>query len=161
MFFRAEMQKFSNNFDFVRLLAATLVFLSHQHVLTGHGELLLLPGLSAGAVGVGVFFAVSGFLVTQSWMRDPHLVRFAVKRLLRIWPGLAVAVFLTVFVVGSAATSLPLGDFLSSRATYDYFNILRFKIYYVLPGVFEGNPYPRGVNGSLWTIPIEVQWYVI
>jgi len=28
-----------------------------------------------------------------------------------------------------------------------------------LPGVFTSNPYPGSVNGSLWTLPIEVRMY--
>jgi hypothetical protein len=39
------------------------------------------------------------------------------------------------------------------------FNILRLKIQYYLPGVFLHTPFPGALNGSLWTIPLEVSWY--
>jgi len=32
---------------------------------------------------------------------------------------------------------------------------------YRLPGVFMENPRARGVNGSLWTLPVEVRMYVL
>jgi len=30
-----------------------------------------------------------------------------------------------------------------------------------LPGAFAGNPYPNLVNPSLWTLPVEVRWYIL
>lgn len=32
---------------------------------------------------------------------------------------------------------------------------------YNLPGVFESNPYPNVVNGSLWSLPLEVGMYIL
>ena len=35
-----------------------------------------------------------------------------------------------------------------------------FGIRHTLPGVFESNPYPGALNGSLWTLPIEIKLYI-
>ena len=39
-------------------------------------------------------------------------------------------------------------------------NSLGWRIRYSLPGAFLDNPYPRAVNGSLWSVPIELSMYV-
>lgn len=79
------MQKISttehtNNFDFIRLAAALMVLVSHQFALQGLSEPVLKGLHSLGGVGVLVFFSISGYLVAQSWLNDPHWLRFATKR---------------------------------------------------------------------------------
>ena len=138
-----------------------MVLFSHQFAVLGMVEPPVAPRVTWGALGVCIFFVVSGFLVTQSWLRDPHVGRFSQRRFLRIWPGLIVAVCLTVLVLGPLVTTLAAADYFRSGDTWRYFKTLLLNIKYVLPGVFESNPYPRGVNGSLWTIPVEVRWYVL
>ncbi len=152
-----------NNFDFLRFCAAFMVLCSHQFALGGRPEpTLLVPFLSIGAWGVFIFFSISGYLVAQSFDLDPSPLRFATKRFLRIWPGLCVVVLLSVFVLGPAISTLPLSDYFTAAGTWAYLKTLSlFKLSVTLPGVFENNPYPRAVNGSLWTIPIEVTWYII
>ncbi|WP_449425032.1 hypothetical protein [Rhodanobacter lindaniclasticus] len=53
-------------------LAAGMVLCSHQFALTGRAERRPFGLLTLGTLGVLVFFAVSGYLVAQSWDRDPH-----------------------------------------------------------------------------------------
>src|SRR6218665_737459 len=48
-----------NNFDFRRWLAAFLVFISHQSVLAGRGEVELTFVGSSGKLGVYIFFSIS------------------------------------------------------------------------------------------------------
>jgi peptidoglycan/LPS O-acetylase OafA/YrhL len=55
-----------------------------------------------------IFFAVSGFLVARSWVGDPRLLPFALKRALRLMPGLAVVLLLTALVLGPLVTAYPL-----------------------------------------------------
>lgn len=150
-----------NNFDAIRIIAAFAVLYSHQFALTGRPEPSFFGLHSWGGLAVIVFFVVSGFLVTSSWYNDPHVLRFSARRFLRLWPALTTVVVLTAYGLGAWVTTLPLGEYWTHRATLDYLHILKMQIYYVLPGVFESNPYPRGVNGSLWTIPLEVRCYVV
>jgi len=153
-----------NNFDFVRLVAASLVLYSHCFALTAQGgaEPLVSATLgrySFGGLAVRVFFVISGFLVMQSWLRRPRVVSFVCARVLRVVPGLAVALAFCV-VLGGATTRLPLGDFFSRPETFDfYWRNLIFETEFYLPGVFEGNLEPRAVNGSLWTLHYEVRAY--
>jgi peptidoglycan/LPS O-acetylase OafA/YrhL len=149
-----------NNFDCLRIVAALMVLGSHQFALMGLAE----PGLagyhSVGGFGVLIFFSISGFLVARSWERDPNLWRFAIRRLLRIWPGLMVLVVLTTLVLGPAMTRLPIAQYLADPDTWHYFSVLGFRDVEQLPGVFVQNTL-KAVNGSLWTLPIEVTWYAI
>jgi peptidoglycan/LPS O-acetylase OafA/YrhL len=149
-----------NNFDFVRVVAALLVLYSHQYALFGLTE-PMLGKQNFGTWGVLVFFSISGFLVSQSWRNDPHWGRFILKRLLRIWPGLAVATVLTACVLGPLVSSLPAHSYFTAPDFMGFFSNLKLlAIRYQLPGVFDANTYPKAINGSLWTIPLEVRCYI-
>lgn len=142
----------------MRLFAALLVLFSHQYALLGQAE-PAVAGMSFGEIGVCIFFSISGYLVTQSWVSDPHPFRFAAKRFLRIWPGLFVAICFCALVIGPLATTLPLLEYLRSPEMHGYFALLIMKMRFNLPGVFLDIPYPRALNGSLWTIPLELSCY--
>ncbi len=153
----------NNNFDFIRILAALLVLLSHQFALTGRTEFSFgFYYHSLGGIGVLIFFSLSGFLVAQSWERDPNVLRFTIRRFLRIWPGLCVVTLLAVCVLGPLISTVPIKQYFLSAETRDYFLTLKLtKVRFFLPGVFDANPHQRSVNGSLWTIPLEIRWYAI
>jgi peptidoglycan/LPS O-acetylase OafA/YrhL len=150
-----------NNFDAIRIVAALAVLFSHHFALTGQEEPAFFGLHTWGGMAVIVFFIVSGYLVTGSWLNDPNVLRFGARRVLRLWPALTVVVVLTAYGLGAWVTSLPLGEYWGHRATLNYLLTLVMRIHYVLPGVFEHNPYASGVNGSLWTIPLEVRCYVV
>jgi peptidoglycan/LPS O-acetylase OafA/YrhL len=159
-----------NNFDTLRLLAATAVIFSHSFLLaTGQQEtepLMVLTGGQTilGVVGVFVFFVISGYLVTQSWERAPSLPRFAVKRALRIYPGLAACILVLAFGLGPIVSSLRLGDYLTSYGTYDFLvaNLLLHTDHNSLPGVwFTGRELGHILDGPLWSLPVEVAMYVM
>lgn len=147
-----------NNFDFIRFAAASLVLFNHHYTLTGRAELSFLGINTLSGLAVSVFFALSGYLVTQSWFADPHPWRFALRRILRIWPALAVVVALSVFVLGPALSVLVPKAYFLRTETWRYFSSLFMQPAWFLPGVFETNA-STAVNGSLWTIPLEVQCY--
>ena len=80
----------TNNLNFVRLFGASLVLYGHSFVFLGLPEPLFLSLQPLGALGVLIFFTISGYLITESWDRDPNLSRFIARRMLRIFPALVV-----------------------------------------------------------------------
>ena len=152
----------ANAFDVLRLVAAVLVLWSHSFILSGNDE----PwphGLHAtwGTVGVLMFFSISGFLVTRSWDHDPRLLSFAVKRGVRLLPALVVSLLVTALVIGPALTTLNLQDYLEQGDVKTFIlNNATFQSNYRLPGLFAHNPVRDAVNGSLWTLPLELKAYV-
>jgi peptidoglycan/LPS O-acetylase OafA/YrhL len=138
-----------NNFDALRLIGALLVLGSHQFALSGRWEPRVAGDHSFGNLGVLIFFAVSGFLVTQSWLADPHLGRFAARRALRLMPGLLGVMVLS----GIALALLKPGGF-------------AWREYLLAPWSHQRAPYFPGhahtvLNGSLWTILVEVKCYIL
>jgi len=150
-----------NNFDFIRIVAASMVLVSHHYALTGQMEPSFFGLYSLGGLAVTIFFIISGYLVMTSWQRDPNVFRFGLRRFLRIWPALTFVVIFVAYGLGTWVTTLPAREYLQHGATSAYLATLWMKIHYVLPGVFEHNPYALGVNGSLWTIPYEVRCYIV
>jgi peptidoglycan/LPS O-acetylase OafA/YrhL len=151
----------SNAFDAIRLVAAFAVLFSHSFALLGLREPSIF-GRTLGSVAVYVFFSLSGYLICQSWERDPSSKRFLVRRMLRIAPGLVVAVIFCALVVGPMASGLPLHRYLSSPQVWSFVvdNILLFRSNSALPGVFQSQPI-HAVNGSLWTLRYEVLMYLL
>lgn len=154
----------SNNFDGLRLTGALLVLVSHIHALSGRGEVVLLwddpLSLTAGSTGVALFFAISGYLVTSSWRADPHIIRFAARRFLRMWPALAVVVIAPAVVIGHLTFRNPIDGLMMPIAAESFLQNLVPVTRYWDWDFFHHNPLHL-LNGSLWTIPIEVQFYVI
>jgi peptidoglycan/LPS O-acetylase OafA/YrhL len=150
----------ANSLDSLRLLAALMVLYSHQYVLLGLAEPWFLGLKTFGTAGVSIFFFLSGFLVWTSWARDPNVRRFFLRRSLRIFPALWVVTLASVFLLGPAASALPVGDYFASPSTWRYLQTLVLVSPNTLPGIFLGNPMPSVVNGSLWTLPVEFLCYV-
>jgi peptidoglycan/LPS O-acetylase OafA/YrhL len=154
-----------NNFDLIRLVAATLVLVSHAFPLSGDksmGEPLRLwtnGQETFGGLAVCAFFFISGFLVTRSLTRSRSLITFTIARALRILPGLAVVVILAALVLGPLTTTLSLGDYFAHSGFAAYFRNIRLDMHYNLPGVFSRNAL-QAVNGSLWTLSFEVVMYM-
>ena len=157
-----------NNFDVLRLGAATAVLLSHSFVVTGSAE-PLIGHWPLGTLGVEVFFAISGFLIAMSWSTAPgpsQLLRAAGAAdhagADRHGDGLR----LPARAAGHDRFALRL------RQRRDYPRIrdrqrgavgtagVAHHVALDLPGVFESNP-DRSVNRSLWTLPIEAEAYAI
>lgn len=155
-----------NNFDALRLAAAAAVVISHSFILgTGRHEREFIPPLAGGAgvgeVAVFVFFSASGFLITKSWLAEPALDRFFLKRAVRILPALAFVVFAMTCIAGPLLTSETLAAYFASGETWAFLlNIAFMTQHSTLPGVFEANPAPGLVDNSLWTLGFEALCYL-
>ena len=153
-----------NNFDLLRLIAASFVFIAHAYAIRGAGDQELLVRISSGryslsGIGLTIFFTISGFLVSKSLDQTVSVKSFLFKRFLRVWPGLTVNILLTIVVTGLFFTSLRFSTFLMDPQTIKFLlvNISLVKAVLWLPGSFGGRP----VNISLWTIPVEVRLYLL
>lgn len=155
-----------NNLNLLRVVAAIAVALSHSYlIVTGDPNtrpLVSLTGYSVGYHSVNIFFVISGFLVTQSWVARSSLFAFSTARSLRIFPGLFVCTVLTTLLLGPAFTELPVTEYLTSPETIRYFLQTASLVEPdgALPGLFTENPDASAVNGSLWTLRYELICYM-
>lgn len=149
------------NLNILRFFAASLVIVGHAYAFRGLPEPLVLSWIKLGPLGVLIFFTISGYLLAESWRNDRNLMRFLVRRCIRIFPALVVCIILTVFVIGPLLTSYSMYEYFSNKYTYAYLGNIALRISFYLPGVFEHNVIPNAVNGSLWSLPIECCMYLI
>lgn len=160
------MSRPDNNFDTLRMLAASSVLVSHAIPLTygsDAGELFIRLShgqTTAGSIAVKIFFIMSGYLVTGSYLELRRPLVFVAYRALRIVPALWLVLILLALVAGPLLTTLPLHDYVRSPALYRF--LLRnfvFRYTEHLPGVLLANPFPGTIDGPLWTLRYEVACY--
>lgn len=154
----------ANNFNFLRLLFASLVLVAHAPELVDGNrsrELITVlfgnPSFSLGTLAVYGFFFISGYLILQSWIKTPNLVSFAKKRALRIVPGFWVASLASALIVAPLGAA-SFGEYFSQFSIKAYISSLAVLKEPSVPATFAGQPYPF-VNGSMWTIQYEVLCY--
>ncbi|MBN8911095.1 MAG: acyltransferase [Hyphomicrobium sp.] len=154
-----------NSFGAVRLAAALAVAVSHAVEITvgnvSWDYVHQITGYTLGQHAVHVFFILSGFLVTASLMRTSDLTRFAVARVMRIFPGLIVCAIFTVAVLGPLITVCPLSSYFADTGLVRYVaeTTLLITGRAELPGVFTTNPLAGQINNSVWTLKYEVLCY--
>jgi len=153
----------NNNFDVLRLTAAFCVLLTHTYDVRHLQQFELLNHLPGGyhfsTFGLVIFFSMSGFLVCRSLVTSPSIKQFLVNRFLRIWPAYAVNILLCVLLIGIPFTTMPVLKFICHPQTRLFLlkNISLLSSSFPLPGVLNN----EAINGSTWTIPVEVRFYLI
>ncbi len=154
----------ANGFAAVRLALALAVVVSHAFsVTTGRVEaepLHAWTGYTLGEHAVNGFFAISGFLVTMSFVRrGPR--DYAAARALRIVPGLVAAVLVVALAIGPAMTTSCLRDYLTDPELRVFLvrTLTTLKSTAPLPGLFRDNPLHFSM-GTVWTLKYEVLCYV-
>ncbi len=92
-----------NSIDFLRVMLALAVIVSHCYLLGGIqvgavGRILQIS--KWGEIAVGGFFFLSGILVTRSYLSCASIWRYLWHRCLRILTGFWVCLAVTAFVFG-------------------------------------------------------------
>lgn len=157
----------NNNLDLFRLIAAGMVIYGHAFALApgaGHQDLIgrTLGFDYSGSLAVKIFFFLSGIVVTNSLMEKGDPLRFAVARFFRIWPAFLLTIVTSALLIGPSLTDLSLPEYLRHPETHSYIrNNAVMDIRFNLPGVFQHTPYKHAVNGSIWSIPIEIGAYIM
>lgn len=147
-----------NNFDLIRLFASVQVAVVHAAenfgiALHPYSPFNFFPG-------VPIFFFISGYLIYQSYtnLGPDKIYEFFWNRFLRIYPALFVVFFFSIVLL-----------FLTGYLSLGSHSILELIVWLLAQLTFLQfyNPeflreFGNGVvNGSLWTISVEIQFYII
>ncbi|SFQ59955.1 acyltransferase family protein [Hymenobacter arizonensis] len=160
---------YQNNFDFSRVVLATIVVFCHSYVIYD-GSLLREPlwrlsnhQLTLGTFAINFFFVISGFLISQSWDRSRSFNSYFKKRALRIYPGFIFVCLACAFLFAPLGRTAP-------TTIAEYWSSIDFKHLAlrtltlrepILPETYKTLPYPGSINGSLWSISYEFICYIL
>ena len=147
-----------NNFDLIRLLAALQVVYMHSmnHLKIDGAVTVFYEQFLQYFPGVPIFFTVSGFLIFWAFDRNQNIKKYAVNRILRLYPALYVCLIITIgLLIFFSSFSL-----LENTSFYIWLagqiSIFQFYTPEILRFWGVGTP-----NGALWTIAVEVQFYIL
>jgi peptidoglycan/LPS O-acetylase OafA/YrhL len=122
--------------DGLRAISILLVLAAHLLPL---GPKAFRLNETAGAMGMSLFFALSGFLITSTLRRDPRVGQFLVRRLARILPLAYLYAAVTLLVFSFEPQAL------------------------LWSGLFAINYLPHFLNawtGHFWSLCVEMQFYL-
>jgi len=139
------------------LRALAILFVIANHTLPGITRFFTRwqTADALGFWGVDVFFGLSGFLLSRPYLdaafgrrRFPSVTSYARRRFLRIWPAYAASI-----VISALAIVL-----LSSRHQFAFADVF---VHLVMLQNFFPAIDPAGVNGPLWTMATDTQFYIV
>lgn len=154
----SEQRNHDNNFNLIRLLAAVQVLIVHginHFEITGWG----LDAFKA-IPGVPTFFLISGYLIGSSYARAGHadLRQFFRNRFLRIYPGLWACVLVAT---GAVLASGYLAGRDVAPARFLAWMLAQASIVQFYNPEFMRQFGAGVLNGALWTITVELQFYLL
>lgn len=157
----------NDNFLLLRFIAASMVIYGHAKAITGGTRPELFThlgwGYYSGDIALDIFFVISGFLITGSYLRRQNLLDFLWARVIRIYPAFLFCLAASAFGLGIIYTTIPWNEYLSRSevASYVTQNLkLQNLMVWDLPGVFAHNPVRPTINGSIWSLPAEFRMYL-
>ncbi|MBW8185210.1 acyltransferase family protein [Shewanella nanhaiensis] len=145
-----------NNFDILRFYLALAVVWHHFIFLLGFPPLTSIFNVFDPETAVRAFFVISGALIWESAKNTPSKRVFFYKRFFRIFPA-----YITVLII-SVIISLVLFDAdLVSVSKYFFWNATTLNFMQPCIGDVYDTHLLCAQNGSLWTIKIEVAYYLL
>lgn len=142
------------------------MILWHSFPLTGHHVSYEPAHQFLEDVWVDGFFAISGFLITSSWLNKPRAREYLTARSLRLVPGLWCCLIITGFIIAPLSIAIQGGSaasLLKSGAPIGYF--LKNSAVLTLQTDVGGSPhnvvFEHQWNGSLWTLQWETLCYIV
>ena len=147
-----------NNFDVIRLVAALQVLYVHGVSSLNVAHPVWLLNTVKLFPGVPIFYFVSGMLISMSWENNSRVREYARNRILRIYPALIVCTALAVSSVFAA------GYLWNDQATVPKFGA--WVLGQITIAQFFTPQFMRGygvgaLNGSLGTLTVELQFYIL
>lgn len=141
-----------NNIQWLRLLFALQVLITHTF---GHFG-MVAPRVVSHFPGVPAFFFVSGFLIYAAYLRSPGII-YARNRFLRLFPGLLAVTIGALIIILSVRG---VGDLAENSRTYLIWFVSQITIGQPYNPAIFSNVGIGELNGSLWTITVEIFFYI-
>ena len=158
------------NLNGLRFIAASMVIIHHTEQLksilnfnTYWNKLLFVHEL--GTLGVNLFFVLSGFLITYLLLEEEfsyntiHVVKFYIRRILRIWPLYFLIVILAFFILPNIELFLLPGFGKEVIYTNLYLRLFLYAI--ILPNVVQPLLGIVPYVSHTWSIGTEEQFYFV
>ncbi len=152
----------NNNFNPIRIYLSLSVLFFHVFELSHKPSLSFINKIFDGGRAVDAFFIISGYLIMKSYARSRSVREYFIKRIRRIYPAYLTIIVLCA-LLGFLVSSYSIKEYFLSPDLYKYVlsNLVFLNfIYPTLPGVFQSNFF-QVVNGSLWSLKVEVGFYIL
>jgi peptidoglycan/LPS O-acetylase OafA/YrhL len=149
-----------NNLDCMRLILASIVALYHLHFLSDIHTFDFFNSILSPGFAVRSFFVISGLLIYRSYTRSSSIRSYFEKRIRRIYPAYFTVIVVTAFAlcplsIAPASRYFGVGFLKYLAANLVFLNFLFPR----LLGLFVHAP-NSAVNGALWTLKVEVVFYL-
>ena len=137
-----------NQIQWLRAIAAILVVITH---FTGkaYSVKLLDHEFSSGAIGVDIFFIISGFIMMYvSYLKKQYPIKFILNRFIRILPVHYFFLFILIIIF------LIKPDVINSSVSKTYV----WESFLLVPALRNDAEY---LNPVIWTLCYEMMFYLI
>jgi len=122
--------------DGYRAVSIILVLAAHLLPL---GPKILQLNAAVAALGMTMFFSLSGFLISSQLLKNPNVRNFMIRRIARIWPLVIIYTLIVYMILHPDFSNL----IFTNTFTINYFT-----------------QYMDSWNGHLWSLCVEMQFYV-